>query len=105
MQTEYLFTWGVVWSNGSIVTGILSGSIRLWRLKSSAGVDLRLGTSSLVDLTKVGLGSDNVKEGGFCGMKQSSEQILWTLLLQEVTKKDCILKTSACFNPIRPLTP
>lgn len=44
-------------------------------MKSSAGVDLRLGTSSLVDLAKVGLGSDNVKEGGFCGMKQSSEQI------------------------------
>lgn len=57
-------TWGVAWSNGSVVMGTESGSIRLWRLNSSVGANLRRGPSSLVDLAKVGLGSDNVKEGG-----------------------------------------
>lgn len=45
--------------------GTVRGSIRLCRLKSSVGTDLRGGPSKLADLTNVGLGSDKVKDGGF----------------------------------------
>lgn len=58
-------TWGVDCTNDSVAMGTVSGSIRLWRLKSSVGTDLGGGPSKLLVLVSTGLGSDSVKDGGF----------------------------------------
>ena len=56
-------------NRGSVV-GTVRGSIRLCRLRSSAGTARRRGRSKLDDLVKTGLGSETVNDGGFCKEKK-----------------------------------